>query len=151
MLRTLATALILALAGLTASFAQDAARLEAMAGDLAREATMRAELLAGAPGAASAPIDPFDPFATDVQGFAAQAMALSRHIEAVGGADDLKCIFRGMSEDALSRLETLGQPARGAERARTYQDFADLFETAVILAADEDTVSLAALPCPAES
>lgn len=151
MLRTLATALILTLFAAAAAGAQDAARIETLAGELAREAGTRAEALTAAPGRDSAPADPYDSFVLGVQEFAAEAMTLSRHIEAVDGANDLKCIFRGMSEDALSRLEMLSEPARNAERARTYQAFAALFEDAQIIAADEDTVSVAALPCPAEA
>ncbi|TGY89892.1 hypothetical protein E5163_01765 [Marinicauda algicola] len=148
MIRIIATALVLASCAGLAS-AQDAGRLQALSGELRGEALARAETLSGAPGAPSAPVEPFDPFVTGVQDFAAEAMALSRHIEEVAPASDLKCIFRGMSEDALSRLDLLAEPARGADRARSYEAYARLFEDAEAIAADEDTVSLAALPCPA--
>lgn len=150
MIRTLLAALILTLvSAASAAAAEDAARLQALSTELQDIALQRAEALAGAPDAISAPIESGDPFAVNVQDFAARSLQLSRHIEAVGGPQDLKCIFRGISEDALARLGDLAEPARNGERVRTYRNLAALFEDAAFMAGDTQTQALAALPCPA--
>lgn len=151
MIRTLLAALLLTLISAASAAAEDAARLQTLSDELRGVALERAQSLSGTAGAASAPVEAHDPFATGVQDFATRSIALSRHIEAVGGPQDLKCIFRGMSEDALARLGDLSEPARNAERARTYRAFAALFEDAAFMAGDTQTQALAALPCPASS
>ncbi|WP_375285294.1 hypothetical protein [Marinicauda pacifica] len=151
MLRILVTATLILLGTVASAAAQDAARVAELADTLKAEAEGRAQTLAEAPGAPSAAIEPSDPFATGVQDFAGEAIRLSRHIEAVGGPMDLKCIFKGMSEDALSRLDALAEPARNGERARTYHEFAGLFEDAAIIARDSETQAVASLPCPVEA
>lgn len=151
MLRIVVTAIVLLLGTAASAAAQDAVRVAELADTLKAEAESRAQTLARTPGAPSAGIDPHDPFATGVQDFAGETIRLSRHIEAVGGPMDLKCIFKGMSEDALLRLDALAEPARNGARARTYHEFAGLFEDAAIIAGDSETQAVASLPCPVDA
>ena len=73
-----------------------------------------------------------------------------------GGPIDLRCIFRGMSADATSRLEALNAAETAAEQAHIYADLAALMSDAseIAPAVDSDTdLSGVELPasCPALS
>ncbi len=142
---------LLAFLSLTAAAAaQDADTVARLAEALNSEASARAEALKAAPAAPAGPLQPGDGFITDVERFALEAVRLSRAIETAGGAEDLKCIFRGMSEDASARLEALAQSETRAERARVYLAYAGLFEDAAIIAADAGDADVAPASCAAQ-
>lgn len=75
---------------------------------------------------------------------------LSRQIDAAGGPIDLRCIFRGMSEDAARQLEALNAADTAAEQAHIYAGLADLMRDANEIApAIDGETDLADMPRPA--
>lgn len=147
-----------ALAGLvfasSAALAGPGANLAEGARNIAEQAQQRAEFAAGRPGAPAAMIELDDPLQIDLDRFSADAMRLSRAIEAAGGPIDLRCIFRGMSGDAASRLEALGGAQTAADQARIYREISALMQDAVEIApaADGEDMPVSAGPpgsCPA--
>lgn len=137
-----------ALAGPGSELAETAGRLRA-------EAESRAETFTAMPGASIAPISQDDPFLTDVTDFAAASALLSHRIEASGGPQDLRCIFRGMAGDAQERIADLETRHNGADLARIYRDYVYLFaqaEEIAPLADDPDIEEADGVPpnCPVE-
>jgi hypothetical protein len=54
---------------------------------------------------------------TDLQRFGLAASRLSLEIDARGGPEDLKCIFRGMAEETGKQLAAVSSAATGAQQA----------------------------------
>lgn len=109
------------------------ADLAVMAEPLRAEARARAEALFSRPGAAAEPLSADDPFIADVEAFAAHAAYLARLADAGGPPTDLGCIFRGMAQDAETRLSGLPAEASAADQARVYLAMARLFEHAGVI------------------
>ena len=126
----------------------------AFAQRLRTEATARSQAAAQRPAAPAHPLDIEDPFSFELEQFSVEALMLSREIDAAGGPIDLRCIFRGMSADAASRLEALNAAETAAEQAHIYAGLADLMRDATEIApavdsdADLEGVELPA-SCPA--
>ncbi|MEE2565935.1 hypothetical protein [Hyphobacterium marinum] len=138
------------------AFAGPGSELAETAGRLRSEAESRAETYTAMPGASIPPIGQDDPFLTDVSEFATASAMLSHRIEASGGPQDLRCIFRGMSGDAQDRIADLETSHSGAELARIYRDYVYLFaqaEEIAPLADDPDVEEADGVPpsCPVES
>lgn len=137
-----------AFAGPGSDLAETAARLRA-------EAQSRVETYTAMPAASIPPISDDDPFLTDINDFVAASARLSYRIEASGGPQDLRCIFRGMSGDAEARVPDLESSHSGADLARIYRDYVYLFaqaEEIAPLADDPDVEEADGVPpsCPAE-
>ncbi len=139
MLRVIGTSLILltslaatAQAGPGSDFAEFAQRLGA-------EATVRSRDAAQRPAAPATPLDIEDPYSFELDQFAAEALMLSRQIDAAGGPVDLRCIFRGMSQDTESRIEAINTAETAAEQAHIYAGLADLMRDAAEIAPAVDT------------
>lgn len=66
-------------------------------------------------------------------------------MDALEGPHDLRCIFNGMSDDALRRAEQLAEAADAAAREAVLEDIAFLAEDAVLVTpeveADNDVVA----------
>ncbi|SDM29700.1 hypothetical protein [Maricaulis salignorans] len=124
-----------ALAGPGADLAETA-RLIA---DQARE---RADYAAARPSAPAAGIELGDPLQYALDQFSADAMRLSRTIDEAGGPIDLRCIFRGMSGDAASRLEALHAAETFADQARIYREISALMHDAAEIAPAADGEAL---------
>lgn len=131
-----------AVAGLV--FASSAA-LAGPGGDLAEQARhiadqaqQRADFAADRPAAPAAMIGLDDPLQLDLDRFSADAMRLSRAIDEAGGPIDLRCIFRGMSGDAASRLDALNAAATAADQARIYHEISALMHDAAEIAPAAD-------------
>jgi hypothetical protein len=101
---------------------------------LRTEASVRADWSASRPAAPASPLDIEDPFMFELEQFSADAMRLSRAIDDAGGPMDLRCIFRGMSNDAASRLEALNEAETAADQARIYRAIVNLMRDAVEIA-----------------
>lgn len=147
-----------ALAGLvfasSAALAGPGSNLADAARHIADQAQQRADFAAERPGAPAAMIELDDPLQFDLDQFSADAMRLSRAIDEAGGPIDLRCIFRGMSGDAASRLEALNAAATAAEQARIYREISALMHDAAEIAPAADGEELPATlgppgTCPA--
>lgn len=116
------------------------------------EAQARAQDMARSP---AAPVDALpvqDSFLTDLNEFALKAHRLSRAIDQSGGPTDLRCIFRGMSEDAEHRALLLSEPGTRADHARIYQEIARLTgQAAEIAAAPEAQAASHGISCPVQA
>lgn len=147
-----------ALAGIllasSAALADPGSDLADQARNIAEQASQRADYAAKRPGAPAEPIDLDDPLQYDLDQFSADAMRLSRAIDEAGGPIDLRCIFRGMSGDAASRLEALNAADTAADQARVYREIAALMHDATEIAPAADGEDLPATlgppgSCPA--
>lgn len=121
---------------------------------IADQAQQRADFAAARPGAPAAMIELDDPLQFDLDQFSADAMRLSRAIDEAGGPIDLRCIFRGMSGDAASRLEALNAATTAADQARIYHEISALMHDAAEIAPAADGEELPATlgppgTCPA--
>lgn len=128
------------------------ADLVALSQRLQAQAQARAQDMARSPAAPVEALPPQDAFLTDLSEFALEAHRLSRAVDESGGPMDLRCIFRGMSEDAELRANLLSEPATRADHARVYQEVARLTGQAAEIAATPDAQAAAlSLSCPAET
>lgn len=116
----------------------DADRVVRVASGIAVEAERRAVALRQNPAAPAIPFELGDPLLTELDEFALAALTLSRQIEAAGGAEDLKCIFLGMSRDAPARIAEIEAAATRADQSRAYAEIARLTRQAERIAADPD-------------
>ena len=66
-------------------------------------------------------------FARRITAFSVRAAALSARIDAMGGPRDLRCIYRGMAEDAKKRLTALHHAKNAGEQAVVLKDMGALF------------------------
>jgi len=154
MMRTLLTAALAATALAASAQAGPGADLAEFAERLGAQAEARSQAAAQRPAAPAHPLDIEDPFAFELEQFSVEALMLSRRIDAAGGPIDLRCIFRGMSADAGSRLEALNDAETAAQQAHIYAGLADLMRDASEIApaidsdADLEGVELPA-SCPA--
>lgn len=117
---------------------------------LNQTAQSRAEALTQNPAAPSPAAEFSDPVLTGLTEFALAAHQLSRAVEHSGGPMDLRCIFRGMSEDANRHLEALSQDALRADHARTYREIARLTAQAGDIAADPEAQAASAFACASD-
>jgi hypothetical protein len=116
----------------------DADRVVQLASSIAVEAERRAEALRHNPAAPAFPFQPGDPLLIELDEFALAAATLSRAIEAQGGPEDLKCIFRGMSRDAPARIAEVEAAQTRADQSRAYAEIARLTRQAERIAADPE-------------
>tara|TARA_R110002073_G_scaffold1785_4_gene12814 strand:- start:511 stop:981 length:471 start_codon:yes stop_codon:yes gene_type:complete len=138
----------------SAALAGPGADLADAARSIADQAQARAEFATGRPAAPAAEIELGDPLQYELDQFSADAMRLSRAIDAAGGPIDLRCIFRGMSGDAASRLEALNAATTAADQARIYHEISALMHDAAEIApaADGEDLPVSSGPpgtCPA--
>jgi hypothetical protein len=138
MLSRLFALLMLAAALSAPARGQDAAEIERLAGAIAQEAAVRAHALARAPAAPAFAPPPGDPLLADLNDFALHALSLSREIEARGGPQDLRCIFRGMGRDVAVRIEALETAPDRAAQSRAYREIEYLARQAEDIAADPE-------------
>ena len=137
-----------------APLAQAGEALAESAAILRDEARNRAATAAQTPAAPAQRLGVEDPFRFELEMFAADAMRLSRQIDAEGGPQDLRCIFRGMSADAEARLDALDAAGDAGAQARIYREVAALMNDAALIAPDlaEDDPEADAAPmlggCP---
>ena len=128
------------------------ADLVALAQRLHGEAQVRAQDMARSPAAPVDALPPQDSFLTDLSEFALDTHRLSRAVDESGGPMDLRCIFRGMSEDAEHRAALLSEPATRADHARVYLEIARLTGQAAEIAATPDAQAAGlSVSCPAGS
>ena len=138
-----------ALTALALLGAQAHGSLAAEAAALENEALERAANLIQAPAAPAVPPGPDETISIRLDAFALAAAQAARSVEANGGATDLSCIYRGMSEDAEVRAEAIGAALTRADQARAYRDLADLAEAARRISEEEPSASAAPSRCPA--
>jgi hypothetical protein len=73
-------------------------------------------------------------FYTGLEQFSADADTLSRSLREVGVAQDLPCIFHGISEDARQRGEALRTAATDAQRQEELTGLHALLDDAILIA-----------------
>lgn len=145
----------IALAVLSApAYAGPGSNLAEAAHGIAGEADIRAERAALRPAAPADTLELGDAFVLSLEQFAVDALLLSRAIDEAGGPMDLRCIFRGMSEDATGQIAALTNAGTRADRARVYREVSNLMgdAQAIAPAVDEEAGlddSLPRVPCPA--
>lgn len=138
MISRLIAILMVAAALSPAAHADEPQDLERLAGAIAQEAAVRAHALARAPAAPAFAPPAGDPLLADLNDFALQSLALSREIEARGGPQDLRCIFRGMGRDVAARIEALEAAPDRAAQSRAYREIEYLARQARDIAADPE-------------
>lgn len=136
---------------LAAPAAADAERVIRLAGAIAQEAERRAEALRHNPAAPGVAFTENDPLLTELDEFALAALTLSRAIEADGGPEDLKCIFRGMGRDAPARIAEVEAAETRADQSRAYAEIARLARQAERIAADPDARASSHARCEAQT
>ena len=117
--------------------------LALIAADIQIMAIARANDTASHPSQRADELDMDDPFLAAIENFSADAMRLSRAIDVADGPVDLRCIFRGMSNDASLRLDMLFAAQSAADQSRVYQDIASLMTDAQEIAPAADDANLA--------
>jgi hypothetical protein len=148
------TLLIIVQATNAPHIAPDAAQaLVTLSYSVEAQARSRAQDMARSP---AAPVDALpvqDPFLTALSEFSLRSYQLSRAIEDSGGPTDLRCIFRGMSEDAQHRADLLSQTATRADHARVYQGIVRLTAQAAEIAAtpEAQTAMISGYSCAVEA
>lgn len=148
------TLLIIVQAASAPQIAPDAAQaLVTLSHSLEAEARQRAQDMARSPAAPADALPVQDPFLTELSEFSLRTYQLSRAVDESGGPTDLRCIFRGMSEDAQYRSDLLSDAATRADHARVYQEIARLTGQAAEIAAtpDAQSAALSAYSCPVEA
>lgn len=73
-------------------------------------------------------------FLTSLDQFSTDADTLSRSLREAGVAQDLPCIFHGISEDARSRGDALSHATTDAERTQGLTDLRALLDDAILIA-----------------
>jgi hypothetical protein len=152
MISRLIAILLIAAALSPAAHADSAQDIEHLAAAIAQEAAVRAHALARAPAAPAFAPPAGDPLLADLNDFALRSLALSREIEARGGPQDLRCIFRGMGHDVAARIEALVAAPDRAAQSRAYREIEYLARQARDIAADPEArgVDTAYQTCLAE-
>lgn len=134
----------------SAASAGPGSEFAAFAEAIGQTAQVRSREAASRPAAPATPLDIEDPFTFELEQFALEAMLMSRRIDEAGGPLDLRCIFRGMSADASSRLEALNAAETAAQQAHIYADLAALMSDASEIApAVDGEANLDSVPLPA--
>lgn len=145
------TLLIIVQAASAPHIAPDAAQtLVTLSQSLQAQAQRRAQDMARSPAAPAEALSVQDPFLTELSEFSLRTYQLSRAVDESGGPTDLRCIFRGMSEDAQHRADLLSEDATRADHARVYQEIMRLTGQAGEIAAtpDAQAAELGAFSCP---
>lgn len=73
-------------------------------------------------------------FMTDLNTFSTDAELLSASLRAAGVAQDLPCIFHGISQDAHERIDTFQNAASAGDRDRAFTDLHALLSDAILIA-----------------
>ena len=143
---------IVSAASLQAATPDLSADLVALSQRLHMQAQARAQDMARSPAAPVEALPPQDSFLIDLSEFALEAHRLSRAVDDSGGPMDLRCIVRGMSEDAEHRALLLSESGTRADHARIYQEIARLTgQAAEIAAAPETQAASHGISCPVQA
>ncbi|WP_421792589.1 hypothetical protein [Hyphobacterium sp.] len=105
----------------------------ALADQAERVNTLLAPRIADAqnqPASTAMQADADDPLLTGLGEFSRLAMRLSLQMEAEDGPEDLRCIYRGMAQDALNHRTTLETATFQAEQLTAYSDIRYLMDHA---------------------
>jgi hypothetical protein len=73
-------------------------------------------------------------FMTDLDRFSTDAELLSASLRAAGVAQDLPCIFHGISQDAHERITTFQTAQSPGDRDRAFTDLRALLSDAILIA-----------------
>jgi hypothetical protein len=111
-----------------------------LGGELAALAKTEGPQAAKAPFANALPMAPYRELFTD---FSVETKTRATNIDANGGPHDLACIFRGMSADAMRKLQGLETAKTRGEQAQAWADADYLFSdvSAVLLPGDAGKLS----------
>jgi len=118
--------------------ADEAADIARLSETIAQEAAVRAHALSRAPAAPAFAPPAGDPLMVNLNDFAVAALTLSRSIEARGGPQDLRCIFRGIGQDVSERIEALETAPDRAAQSRVYRAIEQLARQAGRIVDDPD-------------
>ena len=91
-------------------------------------------------------------FMTDLNQFSSDAELLSASLRAAGVAQDLPCIFHGISQDAHERIDTFQTAQSAGDRDRAFTDLHALLSDAILIApmAGQTAIELASGHQPAD-
>ncbi len=121
------SALLIALTGLQS---MPGAEFAALATELQTEVQSRAATAQAYPAQTAPEITPGDPLYNGLSELSARAMQLSLSMERRNGPEDLRCIYRGMAQDALDQRQALTGADIRAARIRIYADLSYLLDHA---------------------
>lgn len=111
-----------AISALSTLLAEPGADFANTAERLANIVAQRAAIAREYPAQTAPALVPEDPLADGLADLSRQAMALSLRMEQSGGPEDMRCIYRGMAQDALQLSERLSEADLRADRLATYAD-----------------------------
>lgn len=128
---------------LSTLLADPGADFAASAETLASIVSERAAIARTYPAQAAPHLSADDALATGLISLAGQAMTLSLRMEEANGPEDLRCIYRGMAQDASHHLDRLSQAELRADRLAVYADIEYLLEHAQEIGplADQDEIA----------
>ncbi|MEE2525382.1 hypothetical protein V0U79_03315 [Hyphobacterium sp. HN65] len=102
--------------------ANSGAAFAGLAGELAAIVDARTEQAIAFPAQTADRLDADDELMIGLTEFSGQAMGLSLQIEVSGGPEDLRCIYRGMAQDALLHRNALYDAEVRADRLSVYAE-----------------------------
>lgn len=123
----LVSAAILLLSSLQAG---EGAAFAAQADALASIVESRMEHATAFPAQSADTLDGSDELISGLTEFSRQAMTLSLQIDAADGPEDMRCIFRGMAQDALAHRDALFMAEIRADRLMVYGELEYLIDHA---------------------
>ncbi|WP_394693989.1 hypothetical protein [Hyphobacterium sp.] len=106
------------------------AEFAALAAELQSEARERLVVAQSYPAQLAPAVTADDALYSGLNAFSAQAMRLSLAMERRNGPEDLRCIFRGMAQDALLRQQALNAAEIRADRIQVFTDLEYLLQHA---------------------
>ncbi|WP_420431160.1 hypothetical protein [Hyphobacterium sp.] len=128
---------------LSTLLADPGADFAASAETLAVIVNARATIARTYPAQAAPYLSANDTLATGLSSLSGQAMALSLRMEETNGPEDLRCIYRGMAQDALLHIDRLAKAELRADRLAVYADIGYLLQHAQEIGplADQDEIA----------
>lgn len=106
------------------------AEFAALASELQTEAQARLATAQSYPAQSAPEVSADDALYSGLNAFSTQAMRLSLEMERRNGPEDLRCIYRGMAQDALAHQQALAAAEIRADRIQVFIDLEYLLQHA---------------------
>jgi hypothetical protein len=136
----LLSALLIALTSLQST---PGAEFATLAADLQTEVQARIADAQAHPAQSASQLAPGDTLYNGLGELSARAMQLSLSMERRNGPEDLRCIYRGMAQDALDQRQALSNAEIRSDRIHVYTNLAYLLDHAAEIGpiADQDDIA----------
>ena len=119
------------------------AQFAALATDLHNEVQARAATARAYPAQTAPDLPPDDLLFSGLSELSVRAMQLSLSMETRNGPEDLRCIYRGMAQDALNHRQALSDADIRAGRLQVFAELAYLLDHAVEIGPIADQADIA--------